>query len=137
MRTIDREAARLADLIIWRLKLARKDWALVTSVLGDKLRLAAWNEATRAMLRDHHYQPPQDRKAIMQDSVQLALDRMGKPIKPGYTIAYPVRQGSKMWLATMRVSQVFSNPPKLVGRNNESRPVEVRKIENVVIVSSA
>ncbi len=63
------------------------------------------------------------------------LDHIGREIKAGDTVVYPVRQGSSMWLARMRVTQVVGGTtPSLSGYNNEGRKVKVHKIENVVVV---
>lgn len=63
------------------------------------------------------------------------LDFMGREIKVNDTVCYPVRQGAKMWLQRIRVTQVVPGAaPKLGGFNNEGRKITIHKISNVVVV---
>lgn len=62
------------------------------------------------------------------------LDVFGREIKVGDTVGYPVRQGSRMWVARMRVTQVLGGTtPKIGGFNNEGRKVTVFKLDNVIV----
>lgn len=64
-------------------------------------------------------------------------DFMGREIKAGNTVVYPVRAGSKMWLQKMNVTQVNGGEsPSLVGFNTGGRRITVRNIENVAVVES-
>lgn len=63
------------------------------------------------------------------------LDYLGRTIKAGDTVVYPVRQGSKMWMTRMLVTQVIGGTsPRLSGTNNEGRRVSVHKLGNVTVV---
>lgn len=59
------------------------------------------------------------------------IDCVGREIKPGCSIVYPVRRGSEMKLKRMRVQQVT---PKISGFNTDGRRVYVQNFENVVVI---
>ena len=66
----------------------------------------------------------------------MAVDFMGRSVKAGDTVVYPVRRGSSMWLNKLRVTQVDESgvQPKLVGFNPAGRRVQVQSLDNVVVV---
>jgi expansin (peptidoglycan-binding protein) len=59
------------------------------------------------------------------------LDFLGREIKIGDTIAYPVRRGSSMWLNKLRVTQVL--PVSVKGLNADGRWITVHNLNNVVV----
>lgn len=65
-----------------------------------------------------------------------ATDYLGKPVKAGDRIVYPVRRGSKLWLNKMDVTKVdeSGSQPVLHGKSNTGRPVEIKNITNVIVV---
>lgn len=63
------------------------------------------------------------------------LDFVGREIKVGDTLVYPVRQGSRMWLSRISVRQVIAGPePTIHGYNNEGRKITIHKVSNAVVV---
>jgi hypothetical protein len=60
------------------------------------------------------------------------VDFLGREIKAGCTIVYPVRRASSMWLSQMSVQQV--TPKAITGYNPEGRRVTVHKFDTVVVV---
>jgi hypothetical protein len=62
-----------------------------------------------------------------------ATDFLGREIKAGDTIAYPVRRGSSMWMNKLRITQV--TPTAVTGLNAEGRWVTVRNLKNAVVVT--
>ena len=66
-------------------------------------------------------------------------DYIGKPIKAGYTVVYPVRQGSDMWLQHMIVSHIeiirAAVPVfKLHGTNGDGRAVKLEHTNRCVVI---
>lgn len=61
----------------------------------------------------------------------MVPDFFGVEIKPGDTVAYPVRQGSSMWLNRMQVLQV--EPGRLRGTSPEGRRVNIVNVGNVIV----
>lgn len=69
---------------------------------------------------------------------QPVVDYAGNEIKAGMTVVYPVREGSRMWLSEMTVTQVIGGTiPTLKGANRTGHRVTVKKLENVVIIQRA
>lgn len=66
----------------------------------------------------------------------VARDFIGREIKAGDTIAYPVRRGSEMWLNKLSVQQVSPGikGPQVGGLNSKGRRVTVTNLGNVVVV---
>jgi hypothetical protein len=64
----------------------------------------------------------------------MVLDFMGREIRPGNTVCYPVRRGSSMWLNELRVQQ--AEPGKVSGFNTEGRRVTISNLKNVVVVGT-
>lgn len=68
-----------------------------------------------------------------------ARDFMGREIKVGDTVIYPVRAGSSMWLQKMRVSQVVTSGlnPRIVvydPTSAQQRGHSVKNLHTVVVV---
>lgn len=64
------------------------------------------------------------------------LDFMGRGIKAGDTLIYPVRRGSSMWMQELRVTQVLpGDKPKIAGFNPEGRRITIYNIANVTVVA--
>lgn len=66
-------------------------------------------------------------------------DYMGKIIKPGYTVVYPVRQSASMWLQHMVVSHIEvirSGVPifKIYGTNSGGKLVKLERPERCVVI---
>lgn len=57
-------------------------------------------------------------------------DFVGREIKPGCNIIYPVRRGSEMKLKKMKVQRVL---PKVSGFNTDGRRIYVHNLENVIV----
>jgi hypothetical protein len=73
------------------------------------------------------------------NNMNEALDFLGRPIKVGDTIVYPVRAGSSMWLQKMKVSQVVATAekPRLVvydPTSAQQRGHSVKNLHTVVVV---
>jgi hypothetical protein len=62
-------------------------------------------------------------------------DFLGREIKAGDTIVYPVRRGSSMWLNKLTVTQ--AQPDSLTGLNPDGRWVTVKNLKNVVVDMAA
>lgn len=60
-------------------------------------------------------------------------DCVGREIKPGCEVLYPVRRGSEMWLNKMKVENVVA-PGKIHGFNDFGRRVHVQSLKNVMVV---
>ena len=61
-------------------------------------------------------------------------DFLGRRIKPGDTIAYPVRRGSDMWMTTIKVTSLDHAPVRIVGLNSMGRQITLKNAERVVRV---
>jgi virulence-associated protein VagC len=65
-------------------------------------------------------------------------DRVGREIKPGCSVLYPVRRKSDMWLSELKVQQVVPGDsqkgPTLCGFSPIGRRVNVYNLENVVVI---
>ncbi len=59
-------------------------------------------------------------------------DFMGREIKAGDTIVYPVRRGSRMWLNKLNVTMVEGEALK--GYSPEGRLTTIKNLKNVVVV---
>ncbi len=69
----------------------------------------------------------------------IAEDITGREIKRGDRIAYPVRQGSQMWLSTARVESIAlgddgqgTSTITLYARNPQGRSVVIKALSRVV-----
>ncbi len=61
-------------------------------------------------------------------------DCVGREIKAGCSILYPVRRGSRMWMSRMQVQRVIpSARPYVSGFNSDGRRVNVRNLNMVVV----
>ena len=67
-----------------------------------------------------------------------ATDCVGREIKAGCSILYPVRRGSRMWQATMKVQQVVpgtvSKGAYVSGFNKDGRRVNVHNLDMTVVI---
>ena len=72
----------------------------------------------------------------MPNNPESANDYLGRPIKPGDVVVYPVRRGSRMWLNRLHVQAVEITPrgPSVSGYNNAGRRIAVHNLENCVIL---
>jgi hypothetical protein len=66
-------------------------------------------------------------------------DYIGRVIRAGYTVVYPVRQGSNMWLQHMIVSHIEiirAQTPvfKLHGTNSDGKLVKIEHPDRCVVV---
>ena len=59
-------------------------------------------------------------------------DCVGREIKPGCSILYPVRRRSEMNLKRMKVQQVI--PDNVSGFNTDGRRVYVHNLQNTVVI---
>ena len=59
-------------------------------------------------------------------------DFLGREIKAGDLVVYPVRRGSSMWMSKMTVDSTEGG--KLRGSNPEGRLVQLSNLSNVVVV---
>jgi hypothetical protein len=59
-------------------------------------------------------------------------DFLGREIKAGDLVVYPVRRGSSMWMSRMTV--LSTEGGKLAGNNPEGRRVALTNLDNVVVV---
>lgn len=59
-------------------------------------------------------------------------DFLGREIKVGDTVVYPVRRGSRLWMNRMTV--VTTDADRLAGVNPEGRRVALGRIANVTVV---
>jgi len=66
-----------------------------------------------------------------------AKDFLGRQIKAGDMICYPVRRGSKMWLKKLTVEAVRDMPqgPCVSGTNDAGRRVSIYNLGNCVVVN--
>lgn len=62
----------------------------------------------------------------------MTLDFMGREIKAGDTVVYPVRRGSQMWLNRMKVT--LAERDFIKGLSPTGIWVTVKNLKNVVIV---
>lgn len=62
----------------------------------------------------------------------MTLDYMGREIKAGDTVVYPVRRGSAMWLNRMKVT--LAERDFIKGLSPTGIWVTVKNLKNVVIV---
>ncbi len=70
----------------------------------------------------------------MSNSEAPVLDFMGRAIKAGDIVCYPVRRGSSMWLSKITVTQVVPGPtPSLGGFNSDGRKFTIHNIGNVIV----
>lgn len=78
----------------------------------------------------------QFKAATQETDMVIARDFTKREIKVGDKIAYPVRQGSRMWLKDLVVRQIATGPdgPFVAGTNTKGRRVSVKNLENVVII---
>ena len=60
-----------------------------------------------------------------------ANDFLGRTIKAGDTVVYPVRRGSKLWLAKLSVTQVLDD--SIIGFNHLGKRITVHNLKNVVV----
>jgi|WetSurMetagenome_2_1015567.scaffolds.fasta_scaffold1431861_1 hypothetical protein len=67
-----------------------------------------------------------------------ACDFVGNPITIGCRCAYPMRRGSKMWLATIRVDCIerIGEAIVLTGDDSTGRRRHTRNIQNCIVVES-
>lgn len=64
-------------------------------------------------------------------------DFLGREIKPGDTVVYPVRRGSAMWLKKLRIQQVESDPkPCVSGYNDLGRRIAIFNVETCVVIDA-
>jgi len=59
------------------------------------------------------------------------VDYVGREVRPGCTIVYPVRRKSELKLKTMKEQQIA---PNVSGFNADGRRVHVHNLENVIVV---
>ncbi|MHC4297950.1 MAG: hypothetical protein ACYS7Y_11655 [Planctomycetota bacterium] len=66
----------------------------------------------------------------------VANDFIGREIKIGRTICYPVRRGSRMWLKKLVVTGVQDSAkgPCVSGTNETGRRITIHKLSNCVVV---
>ncbi len=72
----------------------------------------------------------------MESTPVTAFDFLGKRIKAGDTIVYPVRRKSQMWLKKLAVKAVreTTNGVRVSGTNDSGNPVSIQNIQNCIIV---
>lgn len=63
--------------------------------------------------------------------MNVPVDFLGRDIKAGDTVVYPVRRGSNMWLNRLKVTKV--EPESITGMNPDGRWITVKNLKNVVI----
>jgi len=61
-----------------------------------------------------------------------AVDFLGRTIKAGDTVVYPVRRKSEMWLTKLKVTQVLDD--SIIGFNHLGKRITVHNLKNVVVV---
>lgn len=63
-------------------------------------------------------------------------DFLGRPIKSGDRIAYPMRRGSRMWLSTMWVEGFEESNGKFIlfGFNPSGRRTRTKNLQNCVLL---
>ena len=64
-----------------------------------------------------------------------AIDFLGREIKAGDTVVYPVRRGSSMWLNKLTLAHADADGA--CGYNNAGHRVFIKNLKNVVVVSPA
>jgi hypothetical protein len=64
---------------------------------------------------------------------EATTDFLGREIKAGDTIAYPVRRGSAMWMNKLLITQAL--PTAVRGWNSEGRLITVRNLSNAIVVT--
>lgn len=62
-----------------------------------------------------------------------AVDFLGRTIHAGDTVVYPVRRGSKMWLAKLSVTQVLDD--SLIGFNHLGKRITIHNLKNVLVAA--
>ena len=76
--------------------------------------------------------------SLIERKEVTVTDHVGREIKAGCSILYPVRRGSDMWLSTMTVQQVVpgdeQKPAYVSGFNTDGRRVSVHNLKNVVVI---
>jgi hypothetical protein len=67
-----------------------------------------------------------------------AKDFMGKSIKAGDLVCYPVRRGSAMWLKKLKVLAVQDTPRGtcVSGTSDTGRRISIYNLDNCVVVES-
>jgi hypothetical protein len=72
---------------------------------------------------------------MSKSEAPLIFDFIGREIKVGDTVIYPVRRGSKMWMQKIKVTQLVpGTTPTLGGFNGEGRKITLHNLENVTVV---
>ena len=61
-----------------------------------------------------------------------AVDFLGRTIKAGDTVVYPVRRKSEMWLTKLKVTQVLDDA--IIGFGHLGKRITVHNLKNVVVV---
>jgi hypothetical protein len=59
-------------------------------------------------------------------------DFLGREIKPGDLLVYPVRRGSAMWLNRLSVTQALQG--SVTGFSPEGRRITIKNLDNSVVV---
>lgn len=59
-------------------------------------------------------------------------DYLGREIKVGDTLVYPVRRGSSMWLNQIAVRKV--EPNVVIGVNSTGRVINIKNLGNTVAI---
>jgi len=62
-------------------------------------------------------------------------DYLGREIKAGDTLVYPVRRGSSMWLNRILVTQAL--PAAVTGNKPDGRRTIIKNLGNTVVVSAS
>ena len=62
----------------------------------------------------------------------MLKDFLGNEIKAGCRIAYPCRQGARMWLSTLTVTAVGAD--RVTGYSATGRRVYVKNVQNVIVI---
>ncbi len=67
----------------------------------------------------------------------FVTDFVGREIKAGDTIVYPVRRGSDMWLKKLVVQQIVDSPSGSVvsGMNDVGRRISLKNLNNCIVVN--
>lgn len=64
-------------------------------------------------------------------------DFLGREIRAGDMVVYPVRRGSSMWLKKLRIQQVEPGPkPRISGYNDLGRLVTIFNVDSCVVVDA-
>lgn len=58
-------------------------------------------------------------------------DFLGRPIKAGDLLVYPVRRGSRMWLNKITVTKAEED--EIIGNSPEGRQVRLTNLHNTVV----